>query len=378
QASANADNASISASGRWFVTNDDNGVWAWSADFSKKKKIDAYGGVHSDLAFGPEGHDYFVSVDYESDGGDVYFVDLDACPNVSASTTSAPECPRTVLYSQYATGAWSTVHFSGKAFNKPGWILISSYDTHSNRGTVPWFTDTIFAMELKASPKAYPLAFTRRVAPNDTYGQTGADAYWTEPHATVNRDFTRIAFNTNWGNSAGADVDVYMIELPANALGGGSVPPATGPRTGGNLPPQRKKGPSSAAAPGTAALPAVPAATGPVPTGCAMCAYLGQAREAMAGFARSAWRNALPVLRSAANVFDGDARDELPASAQATTRAAAAAPRIAPDRGAASEASQPKPAADAKAGKAERAGTMPLVAASGAALRDCASDATRR
>src|SRR5690606_10466156 len=107
QASANADNASISASGRWFVTNDDNGVWAWSADFSKKKKIDAYGGVHSDLAFGPEGHDYFVSVDYESDGGDVYFVDLDACPNVSASTTSAPECPRTVLYSQYATGAWS-------------------------------------------------------------------------------------------------------------------------------------------------------------------------------------------------------------------------------------------------------------------------------
>src|SRR5690606_30140296 len=182
----------------------------------------------------------------------------------------------------------------------------------------------------------------------------------------------------NWGNSAGADVDVYMIELPANALRRGSVPPATGPRTGGNLPPPRKKDPGSAAAPATAALPAAPAAPETMSISCAMCAYLGQAREAMAGFARSAWRNALPVLRSAANVFDGDARDELPASAQAMTHAAAAAPRIAPGRGAASEAPQPGTAADAKAGKAERTGTASLAAASGATLRDCAPNSTRR
>jgi hypothetical protein len=215
--SASADNASISPSGRWFVVSGANGVWAWSADFSKKKKIDASIGAHSDIAIGPNGNDYYVTVDYESSNGDVFFVDLDKCPSVSASSSSAPQCPRTVLFSMYPTGGWATFHFSGKAYKKPGWVLVSSYDAGSRDGSSPWFKDKVFAVQLKASPKIYPLAYTRRV-PVTSGDTTGAGNYWSEPHATTNRAFTRISFNSNWGNSRGVDIDVYTIKLPPDVL----------------------------------------------------------------------------------------------------------------------------------------------------------------
>ncbi|NLI48183.1 MAG: hypothetical protein GX414_13840, partial [Acidobacteria bacterium] len=40
--------------------------------------------------------------------------------------------------------------------------------------------------------------------------------YWAEPHATVNRDLTRILFGSNWGRSGTSQVDTYLIELPAD------------------------------------------------------------------------------------------------------------------------------------------------------------------
>jgi hypothetical protein len=278
QANGGVDNASISATGRWFVVSADAGVWAWSADFTRKVKIANNGGVHSDLALGATGHDLFVSADYQSDAGGVYFVDLDTCPTVSASSTTAPLCERTVLFSMYTTGGWSTLHFSGKAFATPGWVLVSTYDTQSNTGTLPWFKDKVFALQLKANPKIYPLAFTRRVAPQQELGQTGADAYWTEPHATVNRDFTRISFNSNWGNPEGADIDIYTIQLPAHVLDG--VPPSSLPvrRTGGRLPPLRKP---PTTAPARLSHPTSSASATSVSV-CPLCAYVAHIRNWLA------------------------------------------------------------------------------------------------
>jgi len=64
-------------------------------------------------------------------------------------------------------------------------------------------------VQLSAAPKIYTLAHTRAV-----YMPGGAAA----PLASVNRDFTRIAFNSNWGTATDSDVDVYMLELPAGAI----------------------------------------------------------------------------------------------------------------------------------------------------------------
>lgn len=327
QASGSVDNGSVSASGRWFVVSADNGVWAWSVDFSRKILIDSMGGVHSDLGLLANGNDFFASADYQSDGGDVYFVNLDTCPTVPASATSASRCPRTVLFSMYPTGAWATLHFSAKAYDKPGWLLLSTYDSQSNRGSVPWFDNKVMAIEVKASPKIYPLAFTRRVAPANEQGQTGADAYWTEPHGTVNRDFTRVSFNSNWGNSSGADIDIYTIQLPAYALGGGTTPPPPTrvPSTGGNLPPEQKGGSSVAASNPAAALPASSGSAETVSIGCVLCAHLDQARSTMSAFASYMWRHAKPLLRSAANVLDfGSDADATPARAVHAARATAA------------------------------------------------------
>lgn len=367
QSSGGVDNGSISASGRWFVVSG-NGVWAWSADFTKKKKIDAYGGVHSDLAIGPQGNDYFVSVDYESNDGEVYFVNLDSCPSVAASATNAPECPRTTLFAQYPTGGWASMHFSGKAFNKRGWVLISTYDTQTNRGTMPWFEDKIFAVELKASPKIYPLAFTRRVAPNDRYGQTGADAYWTEPHASVNRDFTRIAFNTNWGNSAGADIDVYMIELKANALGG-AAPPSTVPKMSTNLPPYQGEGGQSAAIRPASSF-AQPEA---VSIGCTVCVHLKKAGSALTGFAGDFWR--APAVEQARSAMAALATSMWHGARQ-WLQAAADEMDLGSDDAAASEvASQVESGAtEAASGKSNGQGRSANVAADRIVATDCGGE----
>ena len=353
QASGSVDNGSVSASGRWFVVSADNGVWAWSADFSRKILIDSMGGVHSDLGLLPNGNDFFASADYQSDGGDVYFVNLDTCPTVPASATSASRCPRTVLFSMYPTGAWATLHFSAKAFDKPGWLLLSTYDSQSNRGSVPWFDNKVMAIEVKASPKIHPLAFTRRVAAASDQGQTGADAYWTEPHGTVNRDFTRVSFNSNWGNPTGADIDIYTIQLPANALGGGTTPPPTRvPNTGGNLPPEQKGGGSVAASNPAAALPTSSGSAETVSIGCVLCAHLDQARSTMSAFADYMWRHAKPLLRSAANVLDfGSDADARPARAVHAARTTAAAVR------------QPEPTSTPVALAAPKAGVETMIAA---------------
>jgi hypothetical protein len=43
--------------------------------------------------------------------------------------------------------------------------------------------------------------------------------YWAEPQASVNRDFTRVLFTTNWGRSGTDEVEMYMIELQKDWTG---------------------------------------------------------------------------------------------------------------------------------------------------------------
>ncbi|PKM14875.1 MAG: hypothetical protein CVV12_11635, partial [Gammaproteobacteria bacterium HGW-Gammaproteobacteria-2] len=48
---------------------------------------------------------------------------------------------------------------------------------------------------------------------------TAYNGYWTEPHASVNRDFSRVFFTSNWGSGSDTDVDAYMVRLPNNLFG---------------------------------------------------------------------------------------------------------------------------------------------------------------
>lgn len=103
----------------------------------------------------------------------------------------------------------SGLHFSGRASEQPGWALISTYN-----GGYPtsytWMDDQVFAIELRPAGRVIRLAHTY-----SHYDETIEQDYWTEPHASINRDFTRAVFTSNWGRSGSTQVEMYMVEIPA-------------------------------------------------------------------------------------------------------------------------------------------------------------------
>lgn len=194
-APADPDHVSMSPSGDWCVASYDNdlGVVAYSRDFKTSKRISVKG-EHSDIATDVDGSDVFVTVDYESDRGDVYAYNLKSDH-------------KQVLFQSYVEGSATAMHFSGKAYRRKGWVLLSTYASGS--GPSQWFHENVFAMQLGGRAKVIQLAHHHSIN----------NGYWTEPQASVNRDFTRVIFNSNWGKDAPDDVDAYVVELPDGWLG---------------------------------------------------------------------------------------------------------------------------------------------------------------
>ncbi|MGE5865469.1 MAG: hypothetical protein ACM32J_10260 [Rhizobacter sp.] len=185
------DHVSMTPSGNYCVVSSDGalGTTAFSRDFSTKKQL-LNKSEHSDIALTAEGDDAYVAIDYGS--GDLFMM------NIRTGV-------RTALVNTYLNGGATALHVSGKAFNKKGWVVMSTY---ADSGTLNWQHRKIFAVQLAANPKIYTLAHHR----------SGANGYWTTPVASVNRDFTRVAFNSNWGNGSDMDVETYTVEIPVGAL----------------------------------------------------------------------------------------------------------------------------------------------------------------
>ncbi|MFN2303462.1 MAG: hypothetical protein ACK2TV_06990 [Anaerolineales bacterium] len=84
----------------------------------------------------------------------------------------------------------------------------------TSNGTDPastWMDDEIFAMELMENGRVVRLAHTHSI-----YDENMEQDYWAEPHASVNHDFTKVVFTSNWGRTGTEEVDMYMIKLPEN------------------------------------------------------------------------------------------------------------------------------------------------------------------
>ncbi|MGD2026195.1 MAG: hypothetical protein PVI99_00145 [Anaerolineales bacterium] len=101
-------------------------------------------------------------------------------------------------------------HFSGRASDLPGWALVSTYNG-GHPADFTWMDDSIFAVELRENGRVVRLAHTQ-----SRYDEDMEQDYWAEPHASVNQDFTRVVFTSNWGRSGTEEVDMYMIILPEN------------------------------------------------------------------------------------------------------------------------------------------------------------------
>ncbi|MCV4614074.1 hypothetical protein OFM04_29680, partial [Escherichia coli] len=105
----------MSPSGNYCVVSSDgaSGTVAYSRDFSQQKKVH-HKSEHSDIALDENGDDVYVAIDYQSNAGDVFMVNL---------RTGV----RTVLFPTYLSGTATALHVSGKAYNKRGWVVISTY-----------------------------------------------------------------------------------------------------------------------------------------------------------------------------------------------------------------------------------------------------------
>lgn len=148
---------------------------------------------HSDMAIDANGREVIVIANYES--GNLEMIDL-------SSTEITP------LWDMYIDGASTALHVSGKSYKKPGWVLVSTYWTKDPRNARPWYQNKLMAVELTRNPRILNIA--RIVSKVRTY--------FSEPHAAVNRDFTRILFNANWGTGKDEDVDAYIAYLPEGAI----------------------------------------------------------------------------------------------------------------------------------------------------------------
>jgi hypothetical protein len=72
-----------------------------------------------------------------------------------------------------------------------------------------WMDDQVFAMELRPGGRVVRLAHHHSLV-----DERQDQDYWAEPHASVNQDFTRVLFTSNWGRSGTEEVEMFMIQLP--------------------------------------------------------------------------------------------------------------------------------------------------------------------
>jgi hypothetical protein len=99
------------------------------------------------------------------------------------------------------------LHVSGRAFRRPGWALVSTHD--GDPAAYTWMDDQVFAVELEPGGRVVRLAHTHSLV-----DETQEHDYWAEPHASVNLDFTRVLFTSNWGRSGTGEVEMFLIALP--------------------------------------------------------------------------------------------------------------------------------------------------------------------
>jgi len=187
------DHVSMSPSGKyiipsWHVPNDIKnrsqlpyGLMAYSRDFSQSVNLAGLG-PHSDICLDKNGRDVAVISNYQSG-----FVEAIDCETGAVNK----------LFSLYEGGGSTAMHFSGKGYNKPGYVIMSTY---ANKGGLQWYTNGIFQVNIETG---------EHIKLADTNNVDGG--YWTEPHAVVNKDFTKVLFNSNMGQAG--EVDVYQLNI---------------------------------------------------------------------------------------------------------------------------------------------------------------------
>ena len=171
---------------------------------------------YPDVARNSKDEDVYVGFDVSSTPHMVYTVNL----------TSGKADRTRLLETSFGDSTDTGVQISGRASNRPGWILLTTFGeqdqgVHNLKGDDAkrrWFHRKLFAMNIDTKA-------VLSVANNhhDWTEDSSQNTTWPRPNGTVNRDFTRMLFDSNWNSMNANDVDAYLVEIPS-----GAVPAAAG------------------------------------------------------------------------------------------------------------------------------------------------------
>lgn len=185
----NHDHLSISPSGDYVVISATNKTTSHPVDFSSERILLAET-QHSDLCITAQGDDCYVSVSFD-DSTD---------PNYGwIFLTNLVNGDVTPLLNIFGTGNTS-LHLSGRALDRPGWALMSTYNCSSTLETAR--CNRLSLIELSANPRIIDLTGTH----------SSGEQYYAEPHGTISRDGNRAYFNSDWDDSG--SINVYRLEVP--------------------------------------------------------------------------------------------------------------------------------------------------------------------
>lgn len=195
------DHISISASGKYAVPSwafaPTLGTRAYPLDFSSSVQLHEES-EHSDLALGPNGEDYYVVTDYKT--GQVRAINIENRQSFDLLT----------LYPRGGTSY--AAHLSGKAFARPGWVVMSTYADYTDYGqrapdpTLEAMYRKVILLELKPNGRKYSVAHVHAAG--------NAGEYFGEHQATVSVDGSRILFASNFDD--GGAPESYMVGLPSS------------------------------------------------------------------------------------------------------------------------------------------------------------------
>jgi PKD repeat protein len=173
------------------------GFMVYDADLANGRGLHRNLG-HSDLMVDANGREVIVFQDNDSDH--ITMMDL-----MTGQVTP-------LLALDFGANGQLGLHISGRASGLPGWALVSTHDGTAASHT--WMDDQLFAVELKPQGRVLRIAHTHSIV-----DEHQAHDYWAEPHATCNRDMTKLLFTTNWGRSGTEQVEMVLAELPAGWSG---------------------------------------------------------------------------------------------------------------------------------------------------------------
>lgn len=194
------------------------GVLSYKRDFSAPYSAQVSGNSlkllnqgyqkYGDVARNAQGQDMYVGFDVFSDPHQLFMTNLVTGEKTPLLTTS------------FGANTDTGVQVSGRALQRPGWVLVSGFGERkdgvnnlaANDPNRKWFHRKMFALSLENPPKVLSIANLHHL------WDSNQNSTWPRPHGTVNRSFTRMLFNSTWDSLNLRDLDTYLVEIRSDAV----------------------------------------------------------------------------------------------------------------------------------------------------------------